>query len=119
MRNKLTTLLLILIAVLSPATWANETANMDAQAILTQQQGIKSEVMAKKGRYRDMAPPAREQLFAHQDKVQKLLVGISQTTELEEHDRIALFNSLEAIEAIVNKAEDERLVAKVEEELEK
>lgn len=110
MRNKLITLLLILMAVLSAPALANETTNTDAQAILSQQQEIKSEVMSKKGRYRDMGESTREQLFNHQDKVQKLLVGISQTTELGEHDRIALFNSLEAIEAIVNKAEDDRIV---------
>lgn len=110
MRNTLITTALVLMAALSAPAWADESANTDAQAILTQQQSIKSEVMSKKGRYRDMDQGTRQQLFDQQDKVQKLLVGVSRATELGEHDQIALFNSLEAIEAIVNKAEDERMV---------
>lgn len=102
--------LLFLLATLSTPALAGGTANTDAQAILAQQQEIRTEATSKKGRYRDMNDTSRKQLLDHQDRVQKLLINVSDTTQLGEHDQIALFNSLEAIEAIVNKAEDERLV---------
>ena len=39
-----------------------------------------------------------------------MLEGVGSTTDLPEKDQITVFNSLEAIEAIVNQAEEERMV---------
>ena len=89
---------------------ANNTRNTDAKAILEQQAGIRTEAMNKKGRYKDMDESKRQELFAHQDKVNRMLDGVASTTELPETDQIVVFNSLEAIEAIINQAEEERLV---------
>lgn len=101
---------LMLLAALSTPAIANPTANTDAQAILAQQQEIRTEATAKKGRYSHMDASTREKLFEQQGKVQQLLAGVTDTTTLGEHDQIALFNSLEAIEAIINKAEDDRQI---------
>lgn len=85
-------------------------SNLDADAIRKQQQQIRSEAEAKRGRYKDMEQPRLTELFAHQDKVDDLLTSVDDTADLPEKGRMELFNALEAIEAIVNAAEDERMV---------
>jgi hypothetical protein len=84
--------------------------NLDAQAILAQQQQIRAEVEKRGGRFKDMDAAKREELFARQGKVASLLADKKATTDLPEQDQIVVFNELEAIEGIVNKAEDERMV---------
>ncbi len=101
-----------LMCLAAPPVSANNTRNTDARTILDQQAGIRTEAMNKKGRYKDMAEAKRQELFAHQDKVNRMLEGVASTTDLPETDQIAVFNSLEAIEAIINQAEDERMVCK-------
>jgi hypothetical protein len=99
-----------LMCLAAPPVAANNTRNTDAKTILDQQAGIRTEAMNKKGRYKDMAETKRQELFAHQDKVNRMLEGVGSTTDLPEKDQITVFNSLEAIEAIINQAEDERMV---------
>lgn len=85
-------------------------ANNDATAIVEQQKEMRSEVQARSGRYRDMSGSDRERLLSVQDRVLRQLEGRTRTTELSPADRIALFNDLEEISALVNKAEDERMI---------
>ena len=99
-----------LMCLAAPPVAANNTRNTDAKTILDQQAGIRAEAMNKKGHYKDMDEPQRQELFTHQDKVNRMLEGVTSTTDLPEQDQIVVFNSLEAIEAIINKAEDDRLV---------
>ncbi|RPE76997.1 hypothetical protein EDC50_2250 [Vulcaniibacterium tengchongense] len=97
------------LLALGQAAAANE-GGTDSEAILAQQRQIRAEAMAGKGRFKDLDPARRSELFAQQDEVTRLLTGTSRTSELSETDRIAVFNALEAVEAIVNQAEDERMV---------
>ncbi|PJJ97533.1 hypothetical protein CO641_11280 [Lysobacteraceae bacterium NML91-0213] len=85
-------------------------ANTDAAAIVSQQNEIRSEVEQRSGRYRDMAGADRERLLQIQDRVIRQLEGRERTTELSPADRVTLFNDLEQISALVNKAEDDRMV---------
>lgn len=78
--------------------------------IIAQQTEIRRDATAKRGRYRDMDNPTRERLLSEQDKVFTLLEGRTASTELNREGQLSLFNSLEAISAIVNRAEDERVV---------
>lgn len=100
----------VLVAFLCMPAVAGEAIGTDSHAILAQQQAIRAQATARKERYRDLEDSRLEELFAHQDTVVRLLAGTARTTELPERDQIAVFNALEAIEAILNRAEDERLV---------
>lgn len=84
--------------------------NTNAQAIVEQQQEIRSEAAAGNGRYEDMDESIRQQLFTEQDLVFSMLDGHERSTELSAIDQTRLFNSLESISAIVNRAEDERMI---------
>ena len=54
------------------------------------------------------------QLREHQDLVLNLLEGHERSTELSREDQMAVFNALEAISAILNRAEDERMICRRE-----
>jgi hypothetical protein len=110
MRNTLLPAMMLALLVLAGPIVAKEHPNTSAAAIREQQQEIRTEVVAGKGRYKDMASDKRAKLLSHQDRVLALLAGVDFTTELSELDQIAAFNALEAIEAIVNAAEDERMI---------
>ena len=98
-------------AVLSAGAFAGDViVNTDAQAIVQQQQEIRQEAVAREGRYKDLDERTHRELLDKQDAVFSLLEGRERSTELGERDQMALFNSLESISAIVNKAEDERMV---------
>ena len=102
--------LALAISAAVPAA-ANEIhPNMDAAAILDQQRQLRVEVEQRSGRYKDMPATERATLLREQDKVFTLLRDRSAITELPEADRIVVFNSLESISAIVNRAPEEKLV---------
>jgi len=108
-------LILILAGLVIVGTWsqplhAQKHPNLDAKAIVAQQAGIRTEALASAGRYKDMPAAKRDELFALQDKVTRYLADRATTTELPEQDQIAVFNALEGISAIINRAEDERMI---------
>lgn len=107
----------MMLAVLTAlaAAWhqpagAQEHPNLDAQAILAQQAQIRADAVAGTGRYKDLPEHQRSELFALQDRVTAKLSGRAATTAMKEHDQIAVFNALEAISAILNGDEDERMI---------
>ncbi|MBL8255199.1 hypothetical protein J2X02_001183 [Pseudoxanthomonas japonensis] len=104
--------MLVIVALLgSPMALANDIhPNMDAQAILKQQQDIRAEVDKSGGRFKHLTQEKRESLFASQGTVTSLLKGRRSMQELSEVDRIAAFNALENIEGILNQAEGDRMV---------
>jgi len=98
------------LLALSQSAIGQGRPNLEVTAILTQQQEIRGEATARKGRYKDMKEGTRQELFANQEVVRHLLEGKTYTTDLPEHEQIKVVNALESIQAIVNKAEDERLI---------
>lgn len=82
----------------------------DAKAILAQQQEIRAEVASGEGRFEKMAQDDKDRLAVHQAVVQRLLADVTHTTELSAAQQLDVLNALEAISALLNKAEDERLV---------
>jgi hypothetical protein len=99
------------LATAASSAFANDIhKNLDAQAILAQQQQIRADVEKRDGRFKDMDAKKREELFVRQGKVASLLAGKKATTELSEQDQIVVFNELEAIEGILNQAEDDRMI---------
>lgn len=108
MRNALLFAVLLLASL--PAFATDVKQNTDAKTILSQQSEIRTEALGRKGRYKDMDESQRTALFQHQDTVNRLLQGVDNTADLAPDQRMTVFNALEAVEAIVNKAEDERMV---------
>lgn len=104
------TLALAVSATLPIASANDVHPNLDANAILTQQRQIRTEVEQRNGRYKDLPAAERESLLREQDKVFTLLRDRAAITDLPESDRIVVFNSLESISAIVNRAPEEKLV---------
>ncbi len=100
----------IVVMLSAPSAFANTPESLDAQAIRTQQAKIRSDAEAGTGRYASLDKRKRAELFSRQDRVLLLIGGIEVTTELDETRRIALFNELEAIGAIVNFDDDDRLI---------
>ncbi len=100
---------LAVLAVLTAAS-AQAHPNLEAAAIRSQQQQIRADAEARTGRYKDMPDAKRNDLFRRQGQVEGLLGNVQSTTELDETRRIQLFNNLEAISAIINAAEDERMI---------
>ena len=82
----------------------------DASVIVAQQNEIRREAEQRRGRYKDMAGADRDRLLRTQDRVLGRLDGRTSTTELPRADQVALFNDLEEISALVNKAEDDRMI---------
>lgn len=102
----------VMIGVLarSSGAMANDHPHLDAQAILAQQGAIRAEAGAGVGRYKGMAEPGRDELLTLHDRVTALLANRARTTDLPEADQIGVFNALQAISAIVNQAEDGRMI---------
>lgn len=100
----------LLCLALAGLASANDRPSVAAGAILQQQQQIRSDAAAGRGSFKDLDPAKRADLFARQDRVAELLAGIAATGELADADQVALATELDAIQAIVIHAEDERKV---------
>ncbi|HEV7272079.1 hypothetical protein [Pseudoxanthomonas sp.] len=104
-------MLAVIALLVPPLAWANDIhPNMDAQAILQQQQEIRAEIDRPGGRFKHLTPEKRETLLAEQGKISTLLEGKRSLQDLSESDRILAFNALESVEGILNQAEDDRMV---------
>lgn len=83
---------------------------LDVEAIVSQQQQIKADVLAGSGRYADLPQRERDTLLAKQGRLLTIVEGKQSTDELPEAKRVEAFNILEWIEATINKQSDERMV---------
>ena len=97
------------LAFVAPAALA-ESAQPEFEAIRAQQAEIRQGVESRTGRYKDMPANDRSQLLASQARALGILEGKQGVGDLTEDQRLQAFNALEHIEALVNKAEDERMV---------
>jgi hypothetical protein len=78
--------------------------------IVDQQSRIRTDVIAGNGRYRDMPQATKDELLARQDKLLKMIGDKRDPGELTKAERLEAFNTLEWIEAAINKEPDERMV---------
>lgn len=78
--------------------------------IVSQQQSLRSKVIAREGAFKDISDSEREQLIKHQTRLLELLQGQTDLEQLNADLRIEVFNTLEMVKAAVNKAEDERRI---------
>lgn len=101
----------VLACLLAPAAYASaDRKALQAESIRTQQAEIRAGVEARSGRYKDLPAGTRSELLAKQSEVLRMIDGKQSTDELDENQKVEVFNALEWIEAAINKADDERLV---------
>lgn len=111
---------LLLLGVLwlaSTAAGAADAAGRPPLAIsdiTAQQTQIREDVIAQRGRYKDMPAATRADLLAKQAEVLAMVEGKTTSAELSPHQQVEVFNRLEWIEAAINDAEDERMVCRRE-----
>jgi len=84
-------------------------APLKLDEVRAQQKEIRAGVMAGTGRYKDMPEPDKQTLLKEQDKLLSIIGDKQDPSQLSQDERIETFNILEAIEASINKAEDERV----------
>ncbi|KRA16822.1 MULTISPECIES: hypothetical protein [unclassified Lysobacter] len=83
-------------------------------AITAQQKQIHDDVIAQRGRYKDMPASTRSELLSKQAEVLAMIEGKNSSGDLSQEQQVQVFNRLEWIEAAINNAEDERMVCKRE-----
>lgn len=93
-----------------PVLAANQAAPLKLDLIATQQREIRAEVMAGAGRYKNMSRTTRDELLTKQERLLRMIDGKQDPQELSEEQRLEAFNTLEWIEATINKEADEQLV---------
>jgi hypothetical protein len=98
------------LLILPLALAASGPKARDVATIVSEQQEIRAGVLAGEGRYADLPARKRDELVRRQDALLKMLDGKESTDDLPERSRIEAFNTLEWIEAVVNKEDDERMV---------
>lgn len=103
------TILAPALLALSGLVHANDPVVRTSE-IIAEQQAIRADMEARKGRYADMPSIKREKIAAYQDKMFSLLEGTADTSELSPSRRAEVFNVQEAIFAAINNKEDERIV---------
>ncbi len=103
-------LVVLIVSLFSTLAVAAETKPFQVDEVLAQQQQIRADVVAGKGRYANIPNQKRSELMAKQDELIVLLEGKQSSAELSQDQYAAAFNRLEWIEATVNNAEDERMI---------
>jgi hypothetical protein len=108
----------VLIAILSAALFTGiaqaSERPLEITSIVSQQQQIRTELMARTGRYKNMPDTKRDELLARQNTLLAMLDGKNTPADLSDEERISAFNTLEWIEAAINNAEDDRLICRRE-----
>ncbi|MGQ4581962.1 hypothetical protein [Lysobacter sp. F60174L2] len=100
---------LLALFVASPAS-AQVGDALSFDEVRTQQAEIRADAGARRGVYENLSERQHRQLEDRQHAVLRMIEGKQSPRELSEPQRMDLFNQLEAIEALVNQAEDQRMV---------
>ncbi|SFL14806.1 hypothetical protein [Lysobacter sp. cf310] len=99
------------LLLMAPVAFASvDRGVLQFESIRSQQTEIRAAVQAGSGRYKDMSVNARGELLAKQDHLFQLMQGKQSTQDLNEDQKTDVFNTLEWIEAAINKADDERMI---------
>lgn len=85
---------------------------LEVSKIVSQQQQIRADVMAGKGRYKNMPEFKRGELLQKQKALLSMLEGKETSADLSEGQQIEAFNTLEWIEAAINNAEDDQAICR-------
>jgi hypothetical protein len=102
---------LLSFLLMAPAAFASvDRGVLQFDAIRSQQAEIRASVEARAGLYKDLPSNTRSELLAKTSLLLRLMEGKQSTNDLNEEQKMEVFNTLEWIEAAVNNAEDERLI---------
>jgi len=104
---------LLLAAVLfAPGAFAGsrDVKPLELGAIVSQQTQIREQVLAGEGRYKDMPKETRDELLGKQSALLEMIGDKRDPAELSQAQRLEAFNTLEWIEATINKEPEERVV---------
>ena len=107
------TVFLGLLVAASTASATPPARPLQTDTIRSQQAQIKAGVVARTGAYKDLPASTREQLLAQQAIVLGLIEGKQTTGDLDASQKSELFAALDAIDTMVNKASDERMVCQL------
>ena len=107
------TVFLGLVVAATTASATPPATPLQTDAIRSQQAQIKAGVVARTGAYKDLPASTREQLLAQQALVLGLIEGKQTTDDLDASQKSKLFAALDAIDTMVNKASDERMVCQM------
>ena len=101
-----------LLAII-PAAKAADAPTRSAD-ILAQQQTIRADMKAKRERYANMPRDAQKSVLSDQEKLEKLLEGKTDTSQLVPTDQAEVRRLRARIEATINNNQSERLVCNQE-----
>src|SRR5690606_6559047 len=104
---------LLLAAVLfAPGAFAGsrDVKPLERGASVSQQTQIREQVLAGEGRYKDMPKETRDELLGKQSALLEMIGDKRDPAELSQAQRLEAFNTLEWIEATINKEPEERVV---------
>lgn len=100
-------------ALMSGAGHAATPKPLVVDDVVAQQAQIRSDVLASGGKYRGLSATTQVELLQRQESLLAMLKG-RQHDDLTEAERIEAFNTLEWIEATLNKASGERMICRRE-----
>ena len=107
------TVVLGLVLAASAAVAAPPASPLQTDAIRSQQAQIKAGVEARTGAFKDLPAKTREQLLSRQAIVLGFIEGKQTTDDLDASQKSELFAALDSIDAMVNKATDDRMVCQL------
>lgn len=97
------------LLIISPAALSADAPTRTAD-ILSQQQAIRAGMKAKRDRYANMPRDAQKSVLADQEKLEELLEGKADTSQLATVDQAEVRRLTARIEATINNHQEERLV---------
>lgn len=109
MTHRLYALACAALLAISPAALSAD-APMRTADILAQQQTIRADMKAKRDRYANLPRDAQKSVLADQEKLEKLLEGKADTSQLASIDQAEVRRLMARIEATIENNRGERLV---------
>jgi hypothetical protein len=103
-------IMLVVSLSLPGSLWASTRTAGELPDIHAQQVQLRQQALAGQGRFKDLGAAERQALVAQQDRFLALTKGRQSLDELSMDDKLAAINTLEAINATITRAEDERLI---------
>ncbi len=103
--------MLVLSAFVSPV-FAQSTITIDSSPaeIRSAQDGIKTGLEKKQGKYKDYNEDDRKAILNQQKAIYAILEGKAAISELDEEEKVNLVNALESVNAMLAKADDDRMI---------
>jgi len=101
---------LVLLLAASSAIASVDTQTLKLEEIREQQGKLQVELRAGRGAFKEMSETDRSALLVKQDRLLSLLQGKQTAEDLNQDDRLEVFNILEQIKSAVAQAEDDRKV---------